>query len=96
MRKTSYEAINVQAKFDKAMTDSETIDDFSVTAVDKDGEDATSTLIENASVTERTRIAFRVKSGTVSGSPYTVSVKGDTSLDQKLEIRGSVEVYCDS
>lgn len=93
MRKTPYEAINTQAKFDKAMIDDETIDEYSVTAVDASGNDATADLIENDSITERARIAFRIKGGLVASSPYIVSVKADTSLDQKLEIRGEVVVY---
>lgn len=93
MRKTDYEGINVAADFGDAMTSSESISTYSIECIDKDGNDATDDMIENDTLAERTRITFRVKAGTTSGSPYTAHVYAGTDEDQDLEIRHQITVY---
>lgn len=94
MRKTEYEAINVNSDFVAGMKikDGEVLSEYSIDVTDKDGTAVTG-MIENDSIVEDTRVGFRVTGGSISASPYVVSVKADTSLDQKLEIRDEVIIY---
>jgi len=87
--KQSYESFIISANFEKNMTPGETLTlaSCSVSATDKDGVDASSTVLDSTSkAVSGTKLQIRVKDGAeAGGSPYKITFKAVTSLSNKWE-----------
>ena len=95
--KQSWEAYYVYANFAENMVDGETIDTIvSVVAVDANGDDATSTLIESSTEqvipAEPHRVYFRIQNGEEALSEYKTTTKIVTSTGNKWEVDGLVKI----
>jgi len=86
--KQSYESFIVSANFENNMITDETLTEAecTVTAQDKDGSDASSTVLDSTSMAvSGTSLQIRVKAGEESKSPYKITFKAVTSLNNKWE-----------
>jgi len=86
--KQSYESFIISANFENNMTTGETLTlaSCSVSATDKDGVDASSTVLDSTSkAVSGTKLQIRVKDGAEAGSPYKITFKAVTSLSNKWE-----------
>lgn len=86
--KQSYESFVVSANFENNMESSEdlVLASCSVTATDSDGADASSTVLEDGSIqVSGQALQIRVKAGAEANSPYKITFKAVTDLDNKWE-----------
>lgn len=96
-RKQPYEAYFCYADFEPVMILGETISTFTVTAMDVDETDVTSSIIEPGSpqigTGENTqKLYFRIQAGTEAYSPYKFTVRVKTSTDNQWEQDGKIKI----
>lgn len=95
--KQSYESYYIYGDFSKVMNEGETISSYDTSAVDKDGADATATVIEASSEIIGTgddfaKLYVRIKAGVEAESPYKITIKIVTSNDNKWEVDGQLVI----
>lgn len=94
IKKQAYEAFYVSVTFPLATGETLNLGSCSVTAVDKDGTTATSTLIETGTTAVVGAILkARIHDGDSSHSPYIVSFNATTSTGNKYKYDVRVKVY---
>jgi hypothetical protein len=85
--KQSYEQFYIAGNFSLNLGDGETIDDETVTAVDKTGADATATVLTAGTDTiVDGKVRVQVTGGSQALSPYRIRFIIETSLTNKWEI----------
>ena len=87
--KQPFEKFPISGSFTAVLETDEEIDvlDCSVTAVDKDGVDATADILDTASmVVSGAELQIKVFAGTELLSPYKITFRAQTSLINKWEI----------
>ncbi len=96
VQKQPWEAFYIAGDFSKVLESGEIIASAptsEVVAYDKTGADATSTVIEDGTITvDEQFLKVRIKGGTESGSPYKVSFRATTDQGNKWEVDAPVEV----
>lgn len=95
--KQPYESYFIHGNFEEVMKEGETISQYTVTAVDVDGVDATSTLIENGSETVGTgedihKLFARIQGGLEAKSKYKVTFRIVTNTGNKWEVDAEVKI----
>lgn len=95
--KQPYESYLIYGDFSEVMEDGETITSAVTSAVDKDGDDATATVIEAGSEIIGTgddyaKLYVRIKGGVESDSPYKFTIRIVTSNSNKWEVDGQIVV----
>lgn len=87
--KQEYEEFVIAGEYEDVMTTGETITDgtSTVTAIDKDGNDVSSTILEQSTKTvDGTQLQMRCKAGTYAASPYQITFKAVMSTLNKWEV----------
>ena len=95
--KQGFERYFIHGDFSAVLGAGETLDvnnvNTSVTAVDKDGVDATSTVIDDASeYVDEASLYVRIKDGVEAESPYKVTIQVETSLGNRWEVDGLIKI----
>lgn len=87
LSKQPYEEFTVSSDFSKNMLLGETITGQSVSVVDKDGIDVSSTMTNQASVSNNgsQRVSVLVRAGAPESSPYKITFRCTTSIAHKWE-----------
>jgi len=86
--KQSYESMIISANFENNMETDETLvlASCEVTAADVDGADASSTVLGSGSkAVSGSALQIRVQAGSEASSPYKITFKALTSLNNKWE-----------
>lgn len=95
-KKQPYEEFYIEGEFDKVLTAGETIVGSPVvTAIDKNGNDATSEMINSTSIaiTADTRgVNVQIKGGSIGNSPYRIIFRVITDTPNKFELDGLIKV----
>jgi len=94
--KQNYEQFFIAGDLVNVLEDDESIDltNTTITAMDKDGEDATATVLQAATKAldnspdggTNNMVKIRVQAGAEANSPYKITFKIPTDLDNKWEI----------
>lgn len=90
--KQPYEEFEVAVDFSENMETDEVISSKTVTAVDKDDEDVTATIIASSAIEGTNQVSAVVKAGTSSASYYTITFKCVTSTGAKWQLDVSMKV----
>ena len=91
--KQGYERYFIHGDFSDVMETGETIDTSTVTALDSGGEDATADVIDDASkYVDGFLLYIRVKDGTEAGGPYKFTIRIETSLGNRWEVDGQINI----
>ena len=92
-KKQPYERYFIHGDFTDVMATGETIITGVITAIDKDGTDATADVIEaGTDYAEGPLYYFRIVDGLEIQSPYKFTLRIETSLGNRWEIDGGIEV----
>lgn len=90
--KQPYEQFTIKADFGNNFATGETISSKTVTAVDKDGNDVTDTIIDSSAIVGDDQVSAVVKGGTSSASYYTITFKCVTSTGAQWQLNVSMLV----
>jgi len=91
--KQGYERYFVHGDFSDVMEEGELISTNEITALDKEGEDATADIIESGTeLAEGFNMYVRLKDGVQTDSPYKVTIRVETSLGNRWEVDGQMVV----
>ncbi len=92
-QKQSYERYFIYGDFSSVMETGETIDSETIVAEDKDGADATATVVDAASAyVDGFKQYVRIKDGTEAASPYKITIKIETSNGNRWEVDGLIKI----
>jgi hypothetical protein len=86
--KQQYEEYPINADFSANMTDGESIVSQSVIAVDRDGLDVSTAVLDQATVANNgaSLVSVKVRAGSLAGSLYTITFRCLTSTGNRWEL----------
>ncbi len=95
--KQGFERYFIYGDFSTVLETGETLDvnnaNTGVTAIDKDGGNATATVIDDASkYVDGSSFYIRIKDGVEAESPYKITIKVETSLGNRWEVDGLIKI----
>lgn len=93
--KQPYEAFGIDGDFVNVLETGETLilGSSSVTAQDKDGNDMTNTVLDQSTIAvDGTKLKIRCQAGIPAESPYKITFRTVTSLDNQFEVDVNMKV----
>ena len=95
--KQEFERYFVHGDFSAVLDTDETLDianiETTVTAIDNTGDDATATIIDDASrYVDGSSLYVRIKDGTEAESPYKITIRVETSKGNRWEVDGLIKI----
>ncbi len=90
--KEVYEAFMIKADFSNNFETGETISTHTVTAVDKDGTEVTSTVIGATAIVGDDQVSAMVQNGTAEASYYTITFRCTTSTGSAWQLDVSMGI----
>lgn len=92
-KKYTYEEFSKEISFVSRLLSGETITNATAVAIDRNGNDSTSAVIKNGSVSETNGVvSLVIQNGTKENSPYYISARVETSTGNKYELQFKLEI----